>query len=78
MIDPTFGIPFDIKLDTTDFAAQVGGGLIWWFQPRLGVQIKAHYQHAFDRFDLGPAFPGHHASEFGVLAGATIGFGRKS
>jgi hypothetical protein len=74
-LDPFFA--FDIRLETTDFALQLGGGLNWWLHPRVGAQFAARYQRIFDRFDFGRLFPGHDADEFTLLAGATIGFGRK-
>lgn len=71
-----FGLgAFDVQLDTADFATRIGGGMTWWLRRRVGAQMEAHYQRTFDRFDLGPLWPGHGANEFGILAGATIGFG---
>lgn len=69
--------PFDIRLDTTDFALRLGGGLTWWLHPRVGAQIGAHYQRTFDRFDFGGLLAGYDADEFEMLAGATIGFARR-
>jgi hypothetical protein len=69
---------FDVQLGSTDVTARLGGGLTWWLSTRVGAQIEVHHQRTFDRFDLGPRWPGRGVNEFGVLAGAVVGFGRKS
>ena len=61
------------KDNETDFAVQPGGGVLMYFNSRVGAQISADYRW------IDPAGKGEDedGSEFRVLTGMVIGFGSR-
>jgi hypothetical protein len=40
---------FDVTIQTRSVALQPGGGLLFWFTPRVGGQLMVHYRRTFSR-----------------------------
>ena len=78
--EPTPGLPaFDVELSVTGVALQPGGGVVFWFHPRVGAQVTLHYRRTVDSSLEGGRGPDLDLPDINALrfaTGLTVGLGR--